>query len=423
VSCLKKKGIKGFIALLSAVCVLTGCTGSVSDVEYKTTKSDISFSWWGDSNRNTYTMDGVDVFEQLNEDIEVKCKYANWNGYSKRQNIYMKSNEKPDVMQINYNWLSDYSKDGEGFYDIYELTDYVDLSNYTQTELSYGEINGHLNALPIAFNVETMYYNKDMYDKYGLDLPKTFDDFFVAARVMQQDGIYPMFMGEKAAFFFLISYFEQSTGKSVCDDDGNIVLTKDDIKFMLEFYKRLVDEGVIPVVGKYNLNYFMTGKTAGIMGWISDSAKYCSALVESGANVVVGDYPKLEGATKLGWYVKPATMYAISDTTEQPEAAARLLDFLLNSEDMAILQKTEKGIPISNSAYKVLEQDNMIDGLAGSANVLLEENQKEMSGMKAVLEDENIYMGFEDEAAYYLYGNKTIDNVAENIYNMFYGGE
>jgi oligogalacturonide transport system substrate-binding protein len=238
---------------------------------------------------------------------------------------------------------------------------------------------------------------------------------------MQQDGIYPMFMGEKAAFFFLISYFEQSTGKSVCDDDGNIVLTKDDIKFMLEFYKRLVDEGVIPVVGKYNLNYFMTGKTAGIMGWISDSEKYCSALIESGANVVVGDYPRLDGATKLGWYVKPATMYAISDTTEQPEAAARLLNFLVNSEDMAMLQKTEKGIPISNSAVEVLKENDLLSGLAYSANQVLEKNQEEMSGMSYILEDEDIYMFFEDEAVYYIYGNMSAEEVADSIYNAFYG--
>ncbi len=419
---MKKTKIKSFVALLSAAAILTGCTaGADSEVEYKTNVSDISFSWWGDSNRNTYTMDGVDIFNAQNDDINVKCKYANWNGYSKRQNIYMKSNEKPDVMQINYNWLSDYSSDGKGFYDIYKLTDYVDLSNYTQTELSYGEVDGHLNALPIAFNVETMYYNKDIYDKYNLELPKTFDDLFNAARVMKKDGMYPMFMGEKAAFFFLLSYWEQSTGKSACDENGNLLLTQDDIKFMLDFYKRMIDEGVIPVVGKYNLNYFMTGKTAGIMGWISDSEKYCSALIESGANVVVGEYPKLEGATKLGWYVKPATMYAISDTTEQPEAAAKLLNFLLNSEDMAMLQKTEKGIPISNSAYDVLEKNDMIDGLANSANTMLQNNQKEMSGMKAVLEDENIYLNFEDEAAFYIYGSVTIDKAAEMIYNTFFG--
>jgi oligogalacturonide transport system substrate-binding protein len=114
-------------------------------------------------------------------------------------------------------------------------------------------------------------------------------------------------------------------------------------------------------------------------------------------------------------------MYAISDTTEQPEAAARLLNFLVNSEDMAMLQKTEKGIPISNSAVEVLKENDLLSGLAYSANQVLEKNQEEMSGMSYILEDEDIYMFFEDEAVYYIYGNMSAEEVADSIYNAFYG--
>lgn len=417
------KKIKGLFS--AALCIVLafnmfGCSDGDNVVEEQLNTKHISLSWWGGDSRHTYMMEGVSVFEQLNEDIRVDCKYGIWNGYSKRQNIFMKSNDEPDVMLINYSWISDYSPEGDGFYDIYDLTDYVDLSTFTDEELAYGEVNGHLNAIPIAFNVETLYYNKDLYDKYNIPLPTTWEDFFAAAKIMGKDGIYPIGMGDKAAFFFVLSYFEQTTGKSACDEDGRLLLTKEDIGYMLKFYKRLIDERVMPPVQQYDRNLFSQGKAGATVGWVSDVDRYCSILIERGANVVVGAYPRAEYVKRLGWYVKPATMYAISKHTEEPEAAARLLEFLINSREMALLQKDEKGIPISDSALEVLEHEDMLNDLAADANQQIADNQEYLSKMNTVFEAEDVYLSFINESTYYLYGKMTLDEVEERLYNEFY---
>jgi oligogalacturonide transport system substrate-binding protein len=113
-------------------------------------------------------------------------------------------------------------------------------------------------------------------------------------------------------------------------------------------------------------------------------------------------------------------MYAISKTTTPPEAAARLLDYLVNSPEMARLQKTDKGIPISDSAQAVLLDDNLLDGLVYEANQHLVDNQEKMSVMSPILEAENVYLAFKENATYYIYGKKSIDAVADMIYNDFY---
>jgi oligogalacturonide transport system substrate-binding protein len=418
-----KSSLTKLLALIGSALLIintTACSLNKETANTDTEKHRISFAWWGNGERNSYTLDGVDGFEALNPDITVNSKYGNWNGYSKRQNIYMKSNQAPDVMQINFSWLSEYSADGEGFYDLNTLADYIDFSNYDELELSYGMINGKLNAIPIAFNSQSLYYNMDIFAKYGLDSPKTWDDFFTAAKVMRADGIYPLGLGDKALFFFTLSYLEQTTGHKACDAQGNLILTKDDIKYMLTFYKRLIDEEVIPPVEKYNLNYFLTSQVAGTMSWVSDANQYCSTLANNGINVAIGDYPTTGAAQDIGWYIKPATMYAISKTTTQPEAAARLLDYLVNSPEMARLQKTDKGIPISDSAQAVLLEDNLLDGLVYEANQHLVDNQEKMSVMSPILETENVYLAFKENATYYIYGKKSIDAVADMIYSDFY---
>ena len=95
-------------------------------------------------------------------------------------------------MQINVGWLSQYSADGNGYYDLEKLSGLIDLSNFSEDILKYGRRNGKLNAIPIAMNAETVYINKTLYERCGLGIPKTWDDLFAAAKVMSKDGIYPM---------------------------------------------------------------------------------------------------------------------------------------------------------------------------------------------------------------------------------------
>lgn len=419
----KMNKLKKFASLLfCSVMVLntTACNSTSDDIVQQTGSRRITCSWWGNDGRNSYTMEGLSVFHELNPDIMVDGKYGIWDGYTKRQNIYMNSHDEPDVMQINHNWLKKFSPDGDGFYDLYTLSDYIDLSNYTESELAYGEVNGKLNAIPIAFNTQTIYCNSDLYEKYNLDIPSEWDDFFDAAKVMRKDDIYPLGMGAKSLFFFLVANWEQKTGKSVCDAEGNLVVTKDDIGYMLDFYKRMFDEEVIMPISTTDFNTFTAGKTASIVRWISDSESYCSPLTQKGVKVVVAPYPTYKDAKKLGWYVKPATMYSISSTTEHPEESAKLLNFLVNSKEMALLQQTEKGIPISKSAKQALVESDNLSGLELEGDTLLNKNQDKMQVMYPVLEAENVYQAFKDEADFYLYGRDTRENVVDKIYTSFY---
>jgi oligogalacturonide transport system substrate-binding protein len=361
-------------------------------------------------------MNAVDLFKENNPTINVSYQYGAWNGFEKRMKVWLESRKQADVMQINYAWLSEYSSDGNGFYDLYQLSDYIDLSNFTDSDLKLGEKNGKLNAIPIALNTPTMYYNKSIFDSYGLDLPTTWQDFFDDAAVMKKDGIYLLGMEERHLFLLLISYYEQSTGNRFFSEDGKLSATSSDIASMLTFYKKLLDEKVLLPVDQYSNTKFASGELAGSVFWISDADNYCSTVEENGGNPVIGEYPMLEGATISGWYMKPATMYAISNITEAPEASAKLLDFLLNSEEMADLQKTEKGVPVSQSALAELKEQNLLDGYGYQAAEKMTENKETMELMIPIMENEDILSTFKSESYEYIYGKASLDECANDIY-------
>ena len=178
--------------------------------------------------------------------------------------------------------------------------------------------------------------------------------------------------------------------------EGDINFSAEDIQLMLDFYCRLIHEKVIPQPEYFDQLNMNSGQYAGTVAWISDASSHCSKAIENGYEIVVADYLSDTAEKLKGWYEKPATMYAISKNTSYPEQSAMLLDFLLNSEDMAVLQGVEKGVQYEafqkmNDRTKeislvspYLENDDLITEFCNAGNAVLydkisaEEQAKEL---------------------------------------------
>lgn len=415
-----RKAISRLIAIgLSGVLFLSGCSIVATDDVDQGTREEatvIKFSWWGNDGRHKYTMNGVDIFQEQNPDIEVDYSYSIWQGYEKRYQVAMESHRQADVMQVNYAWLSQYSQDGEGYYDLYELADYIDLSQYSEADLQYGTINGKLNALPIAFNTAEFFYNKTLWDEYGLAIPTRWEDFFKAAKVMKKDGVYPLGLVKKQAFLFVVAYEEQKIGRPILDEQGKLTIRAEDFKDMLVFFARLLDEKVIPPVDEFSRKMVEEKKVASVMCWVSDASNYCSGI-EAAGEVYLGGQLVEPGAKETGWYIKPSSMYAVSKYTNNPEAAARLVNYLVNSPDMAKLQLAEKGIPVSNSALEAVKSvEGGLDGYDAAAGEYMIEHMNQMRVIRPVMENEDVISALKSCTDDYRYNADTLEGASQRLY-------
>lgn len=408
--------------LLSLGCAgilfLTGCSQEPV-IKDQHEQVEISLSWWGNDVRNEYTITAVEQFQKLHPDIKVHCSYSEWSGYEARSNVRMISDTEADVMQINFAWLEKYSPDGEGYYDIETLSDIVDLSNFTDDMLEYGRQNGKLNAIPIALNTETVYINRTIYESYGLTVPHTWDDLFEAAEVMQGE-VYPLGFSAKPAWLYIMAYAEQVTGKHFLTEDGKLNFTPEDIQVMLEFYCRLVNEKVIPQVEYFDRLNLENGTYAGVVAWVSDASSYCGGAIEAGYEMVVADYTAMTAEESgVGWYAKPATMYAISKNTEHPEEAALLLDYLLNSSEMAVLQGIEKGIPLSKSARACLAEENLLTGIQYDASQKMESCSQKLTQISPYTENTDFLDLFQKGCNAVLFEKADAAEQAQELYVQF----
>jgi len=416
--CIMKKGL--IVSTLFGCLLLFGCNLSNNETntvtEQKKNAVNVEFSWWGNDERHKYTMEAVDLFEESNIDIDIVERYGEWSGYERKNRVWMESNNNADVMQINYAWISEYSEDGNGYYDLYKLSDYIDLSSFDETDLAFGEVNGKLNAIPIAYNTSTVCYNKTLFEKYNLDYPKDWNDLFSVAKFFRKNDIYVVGMSKKHIFLMLIANFEQTQGKRVFDEDGKIVLTKDEVGIILDYYKKLIDEHVVMPVEEFDRGKFGKGICAASVCWISDADNYCKALTENGYDAEIGSFFMDEDAKQSGLYMKPATMYAISDITEHPEEAAKFLDYLINSENMACLQGTEKGVPVSKKALQTLKENNQLDSYGYKAYEKMLEVKDCINIMIPMMESEDLIDTFKSGADTYIYDVATREQALDEIY-------
>jgi len=403
-------------AALFSCAVLTAITGCGSSAKVKEQKKqvEISFSWWGNDARNKYTLEAIQKFERLHPEIKVDCNYSEWSGYEKRNKVWMISDTECDVMQINYGWLTDYSDDGKGYYKLRELTSSLDLSGYADDYLQYGTKGGVLNALPIAMNAQTVYINKTIYDKFGVDVPKTWDDLFEAAKVMKESGVYPLSASSKSMWLYLIAYTEQKQGKKILAGDSALNFTPDDFAVMMDFYVQLVDKKVMPMVEHYERIKLDNEEYAGAVAWVSDAKSYFGSAVENGREIVLADYTSTDGSgSGEGWYAKPATMYAVSKNTVHPNEAGMLLDYLVNSSEMAELQGIEKGIPLSSSVQGVLKEQGLLNGLQYDASQKMDGCT--LSELAPVLENGDLIDDFFSACTDYIYGKTGLQDAANTF--------
>ncbi len=94
--------------------------------------------------------------------------------------------------------------------------------------------------------------------------------------------------------------------------------------------------------------------------WNTAVTKYSDNL-KPPAKLELGSYPMLAGATDAGLFMKPSMMLSIGKTTQHPQAAAKLINFLLNSKEGVTLLGLERGVPLSKSGVETLTASGVIN--------------------------------------------------------------
>lgn len=371
--------------MLCGITALSACGGK-SDITAPDGKLDsctIRFSWWGGDDRHQATNEAIKLWNEIHPEIQIIAEYGGWDGWTEKVSSQLSGGTAPDVMQINYDWLISFSPDGKGFYNLNQLESQLDLSQFDKDVLSFGEVDGILNAVTVSVSGRGMFYNSETYRRFNAEYPATWNELLALGEKFSQEDIYPIDLDIQSggtAWYLAVVYVQQQTGRDFLSMDGELGFTEDDIRLALDFYKELENNHVIRTVDMrtdedgsaalYQSPEFIDGRVAGVLEWGSSVGKYEMALPEG--VLETGAMLSDDSGNNSGWLIKPSVMYAISKDTEYPDESAAFMNFLLNDEKCAEILGTTRGIPSSHIAEKTLESSGKLVGLAQECDELLE---------------------------------------------------
>lgn len=341
---------------------------------------ELKFSWWGGDTRHEATEKAIEAFMAKYPNITVTPEYGAWTGWEEKQSLNILGGNAADVMQINWNWIESYSGNGKNFANLEDYTDVLDLTQFPQESLDQCKADGKLMAVPVALTGRLFYWNKTTFDEVGVDLPTDEASLLAAGAAFKayNEDYYPLALGEYDRAIFLVYYLESVYGKPWVEN-GEMQYTEEEIAAGMDFISKLEDEHVIPTLATINGDMadsldknakWIDGKYAGIFEWDSSASKFEKAVAEStnkpGQEFVIGEFIKFGDYN--GGFNKISMGLAVAATSAHPKEAAMLIDFLLNDPEGVEICSTERGIPCSAAAVKILDEKGLGNALVKEAN-------------------------------------------------------
>ncbi|MFK7854903.1 MAG: extracellular solute-binding protein [Granulosicoccus sp.] len=386
--------------------------------------AEMRMSWWGGDSRHQATQEALKICGAKHGHT-IKPEFTGWKGHFEKLTTQIAGKTEADIMQVNWPWLSIYSADGNGFADLTQFSDTIDLSSWNSDQQTAGSMKGKLNGLPISTTGRLFVFNKTAWDKAGLSIPTSWDELIAAGPVFAEklgDDYYPFEASRLDAALIVNLYGTQATGQSLIDpDSGQINWSKEDLSRSIEFYKTLVDNHVIPswkdvaAAGNIPLHEnpdWVSGKIGGTYQWDSTYFKISDPM-DDGQELVYANLLTQDGQKSPGVYRKASMVFSISANSPNQEAAAQIVNCLLVEQEGVAALGSTRGVPASTVAREQLLKAETIQQIQidAQAKVIAAEGP----GIHPMMEFPSVRSAMQDNLELFAYGEVDADVAADEM--------
>jgi len=200
---MKKKAFSSVMTLaLAGGLILGGCSSSTgSSGDEKSSSGDktvvkMMHLWPEGSSNAQYTIvdDIINAYEKEHPDVDIQTEILGNEQYKEKVKVLSASNELPDV---GITWAAGYMKpfvDGKMFAP---LDDIAKEDNFVAGTLDAFSVDEKPYAVPLELNITPVYYNKEIFKKYNLEAPKTYDEFLNVVETLADNKVTPITLGNK----------------------------------------------------------------------------------------------------------------------------------------------------------------------------------------------------------------------------------
>ena len=364
----KKRAFAVTAIAAGAALVLAGCAGGSEDSPEADPTFDpneevtLDLAFWGNDVRAGLYNEAIEAFNEEYPNITVNSTFLGFPEFWEKRQTEAAGGNLPDVMQFDYSYLRQYSENGL----LLDLEPY--LGNIIETDpipqniLDIGVVNDTTYGIATSTNAWGLFTTRDLLEQAGVDQFEggTWEDYTEwMGEVTDASG--GAFWGG-SDFTGRIQNFEvqlRAEGENLFNEDGTPGFDEERLAEFWESGQDIRDGIGIPqqrVAEVAPKGAFDSALTASELTWDNFGAGYLAGLGESYTELgLIAPPVTEEGAKDL--YLKPSMLHTISANTEHPEAAATLVNFLVNSPQSGEIFGTNRGLPASETALEAAELD------------------------------------------------------------------
>ncbi|WP_163099089.1 ABC transporter substrate-binding protein [Peribacillus alkalitolerans] len=287
-----KKWLALILVALMIIGSLAGCS-SKSSADKKDGKTVTVWSW-----RSQDKEIWEKVQKALNEagkDITIKFRGVTPTQYDATLQTAMNGGKGPDILTLRAGaGITKYSDAKQ----IVALDEIAGLKDFSEGIVSQVNSDGKTFAVPFAVQTSQFFYNKDIFTKYNLSEPKTWDELIKTMETLKSNGVTPMAVSGREGW--ALNLIADSVGATSLGDDW--------VKGLIEGKNKFSDPQFVDVLTRINdlKKYFQDGYSASSYQDMQTLFTQEQAAIILDGIWSVGTYKEQNPNMKIGSFMAPS---------------------------------------------------------------------------------------------------------------------
>ena len=301
-------------------------------------------------------------FNSSHDNIDLNVEVVSWNDIYTVVNTRLSNNAAPDILNIDV--FADYQAD-DLLRPIKECVSDETYAKFYDAFLEQSNIDGTIWAIPDLASARAMYYNKDILDAAGVEVPTTWAELKSACEAIKASNpdVYPwgvdMTTDEGQACF---AYYSWTNGGDFTDASGSWTLNSDENVEAVEYIVGLVKDGLTntdpATQTRYDLQeLFAAGKLAMMIGPNQISSYVASS--DTPINFGIASIPANEGKSTSSVGVMDRFMvFENKDTDAKIDAIKEFFDFFYEDTRYSDWVIMEDFLPATKTGGEIMAAAN-----------------------------------------------------------------
>jgi multiple sugar transport system substrate-binding protein len=237
-------GVTAAVALAACASGGSSSSGSASDIEKALDQGGTLTYWsWTPSAK-----DQIAAFEKAYPKVKVKLVNAGTGAdqYTKLQNTIKAGSGAPDVAQIEYYALPQFAL-SESLLDLKGYGFDSLESKFAKSTWNSVDLDGKVYGLPQDSGPMAMFYNKKVFDQYGIAVPTTWDEYVAAAKKLHTAAPDKYLAADSGDAGFTTSMIAQAGGTPFTTEGDKVTINLQDAgtKKWTKTWNELVEQGLL----------------------------------------------------------------------------------------------------------------------------------------------------------------------------------